>query len=485
MRIISVSKQLPPTPSSDILDLLEKGDNMDFRQKRELILKGPMTRVILTLSLPMMINNFIQTIYNLTDTYFVSRIGGNEVAAIQFTWPMMFFMMSFGIGFSMAATSLMSQYIGAHDDEKAQRVGGQILLISLVFSTVVGIAGGLLSRPILSLMGIDGDLLANADAYLSVMFYGMPGMFMIFAYNGIRNGQGDTLRPMILSAFSVGLNILLDPIFIFTLGMGVRGAAIATVISRVLFGALAVTKLFFNRDLRISLEDLVPDPAVIRKITGIGLPSSVGQSTAALGFAVLNVFIVSFGESTLTAFAIGNRISSLVLMPAMGIGSALASIVGQNLGADQVERSRASVKKSAQLTTLFLAIGGSVLLFFARDIVDLFANTPEQAEQSFTYMRLIVISLPLMGFFQIFIGVFQGSGHTMYALAMMMGRLWALRIPMILLFKTYTDFGPNGVWYAMVLSNLLTVLFGLAIYLTGRWEHKVIKKSEVLGVETP
>jgi len=193
---------------------------------------------------------------------------------------------------------------------------------------------------------------------------------------------------------------------------------------------------------------------------------------------VLNMFIISFGQSTLAAFGIGNRINSLVLMPAMGIGNALATVVGQNLGADKKTRARNAVKTSALITTSFMIIGGLIVYPLIPYIIRAFTEIPDISNQGIVYLRLVTLSLPLMGFFSIFVGTFQGSGHTILAMIIMMGRLWLLRIPMIILFKNYTSWGSKSVWYAMVLSNFFISIIGLIIYLSGKWEKKVIKNEK-------
>ncbi|KPU27159.1 multidrug transporter MatE [Caloranaerobacter sp. TR13] len=450
---------------------------MDYNKKRELILNGSMPKVILTLSLPIMFNNFVQTIYNLTDTFWVSKLGSTEVAAMTLVWPIIFLLMSLGIGVSIAGTALISQYVGSDNLNDATDVAGQIISFSFVFSLFLGIIGSLLSHNIVKAMGGEGQLLTNAADFLRIIFLGMPTMFIFFAFNSIKQGQGDTITPMKYSTASVALNMILDPIFIFVFNMGIKGAAIATVIARGIFAFYAVYALFTKTDgIHLNIKHLHINKVVLTKLIKIGLPSSIGQSTTAFGFAILNVFIISFGNSTMAAFGIGNRINSLVLMPAMGIGSALATIIGQNLGANNIDRAKKAVKTSTILTTIFLVVGGSVLFTFAEKIIDLFTNDPEVLSQGTYYLKLISASLPFMGFFQIFIGTFQGSGHTISAMILMMGRLWGLRIPLIVLFKKFTALGTNSVWFAMVLSNAIICLVGLVIYMTGKWQKKVIKE---------
>lgn len=453
---------------------------MDLSQKRNLILHGNMTHVIITLAFPLMLNNLMQTVYNLTDTFWVSKLGDVEVAAITLVWPVFFFFMSLGVGLSIGGTALISQYIGSGRKQEATEVAGQILTFSFWLSLIFGVIGVTMSPFVVKAMGAEGVLLSQATAFLQITFIEIPFMFMIFAYNSIKQGEGNTLTPMILSGLSVGLNIILDPIFIFTFGLGIRGAAWATVLSRAIFTVYAIHTLFYKSEgIRLKWSHLHWNTSILNKILVIGIPSSIGQSTTALGFGLLNAFIISYGSNSIAAFGIGNRVNSLVLMPVMGIGNALATIVGQNLGADQVQRAKKAVHHSMVFTTLLMIVGGAFLFVLSPLIIRQFSNNPDVIRQGTYYLRLISLSLPLMGFFQIFIGTFQGSGHTISAMVLMMGRLWGLRIPLILLFKNYTDWGSNGIWYAMNLSNLFVCLVGVGIYSTGKWQQKVIKKRSM------
>lgn len=451
---------------------------MDYLRKRDLILHGPMLKVILVLSGPVMLTNFIQTLYNLVDTYFVGWLGTTEIASVQFIWPVIFLMMSIGMGLSLASTSLISQYTGADSHEKAKKVAGQILTLSTVLAVTIGSIGFIFTGPLLRLMQADGALYTNAKAFLEIMFLGLPSMFLMFSYSAIKTGLGDTYTPMKISAMSAVSNMFLDPLFMFTFGFGLRGAAIATVLARAVFGIYAVLTLF-NRsnDFHIEISDLKPDFTFLSQIVRMGLPNSFGQSMTSLGFMIMNIFIVGFGQATLTSFAIGNRISGLILMPAMGVGSALASIVGQNIGADNLKRAKEAVKTSVLVTTAVLIAGGSLILYFAQDIVMIFSDDPLVINQGTYYVRLITASLPLMGIYQILIGTFQGSGHTVFAMIMMMGRLWFFRLPLIILLGRFTDLGSNAVWYSMITSNFLICLVGTAIYFSGKWHTKTIKTT--------
>ncbi len=458
---------------------------MDYLKKRELILYGPMLQVIIRLSGPVMLTNFIQTLYNLVDTYFVGWLGTAEIAAVQFVWPIIFLMMSIGMGLSLAATSLISQFTGAHEYDSARRVAGQILSLSTLLSITIGILGFAGTGTILRLMQASGDLYTNARQFIEVIFLGLPTMFLMFSYTAIKTGLGDTYTPMKISAMSAFSNMFLDPLFMFTFGFGLRGAAIATVLARGVFALYALYTLFDRtQDFHLNFADLKPDFSILKQIVKIGLPSSFGQSMTSLGFMIMNVFIVSYGQATLTAFAIGNRISGLILMPAMGVGSALASIVGQNIGADNLERAKESVRTSTLVTSIVLLAGGALILFLSESIVHVFSEDPLVLSQGTFYLRLITASLPLMGIYQILIGTFQGSGHTVYAMIMMLGRLWFFRLPLIIFLGKITSWGPNTVWYSMITSNFLICVVGGIIYFSGKWHEKTIKIDETVEVRS-
>jgi len=304
---------------------------------------------------------------------------------------------------------------------------------------------------------------------------------LFFSFTTIKQGQGDTLTPMKYGAASLLLNIILDPIFIFTFGLGIKGAAMATVFSRGVFAIYAMYKLFENIDgsIRMNKKLLKPNINDSKKLLLVAIPSSVGQATEAFGFTILTMFVLSFGESTVAAFGITNRINSLILMPAMGIGTALATIVGQNIGADNIDRAKQAVKTSALLSTTFLVAGGTIILLSADTLIGLFTKNSDVLSQGTYFLKLITLGLPLMGFYQIFIGTFQGSGHTVISMILMASRLWIFRIPLVIILKNITDLGEKSIWFAMISSNVLICLIAFILYLSGRWQKKVIQDNKL------
>ncbi len=452
------------------------------KNKRSFILKDNLYKVIGVLAIPIMINNLIQTLYNLVDGLWVSKIGSVEFAATGFVWPVNFLFISMGMGLSIAGTSIISQFIGADKYEEANKYASQLIVVSFLSSILFAIIGYIISPFVVRLMGGTGELARNSIIYLKITFLDMPFMFLFFNFNSIMNAEGNTVFPTVLSAISAVLNMILDPIFIFTFNMGIAGAAIATLLSKAVL-AIAGIYVLMRRSSKVrpSFRNFRFNGEIIKKIISVALPSSIGQSGSALGFMALNGFIVSYGTATLAAFAMVNRITSLVSQPAMGIGAALTSIIGQNLGCNQLKRAKEAFAKAIKLTIGFSALGLIVLLAFDKQIIGFFMQSKDDMmviSEGITYLKYIAWSMPLMGIFSVLQGVFQGSGHTRYSMEMEVGRLWFVRLPMILIFKNFTNIGSVGIWFSMSFSNLIICIFGYIMYRKGAWEKNIIHHKD-------
>ena len=310
----------------------------------------------------------------------------------------------------------------------------------------------------------------------------MPFMFLFYNFNSIMNAQGNTITPTLLNGMSAVLNVILDPIFIFTLDMGIAGAAIATLISRAILAIVSMYILMRSPSLlKPSLKGFKFNKGKIKKIVKIALPSSIGQSGTALGFMVLNTFIASYGTATMAAYGMVNRITSLVMQPAGGIGAALTAIVGQNMGANQMDRVKEAFRKAINFTVTIGVIGGLIMLWKDEEIIHLFMQSKDSMEtirQGVSYLRYSAFFTPLMGIFNVLQGMFQGSGHTKYSMSMEIGRLWFVRLPMILVFKHLTNIGPTGIWISMTVSNLIACIYGFLIYRRNTWQERVVQLEE-------
>ena len=442
------------------------------------LLEGNLYRTILRLSLPIMVNNFIQTLYNLVDSLWLGRVGSDELAAVSFVWPINSLFIAVGMGLSIAGISLMSQHLGADEREEANRYATQLTAVAVLSGVVFGLIGSALSEPFVRLMGAQGDMMEYSAAYLHIQFLDTPFMFFYYIFNAIMNAQGNTLTPTLISGISALMNMVLDPLFIFVFHMDVEGAALATVLSKVTMALAGAYVLWRNHGvISLDFHHFRFDKERISRCMKVALPSIIGQSGSSFGFIVLNSFIVSYGTATMAAFGMVNKIFDLVNQPFSSVAGSLTAIVGQNIGANNLQRAKEAFFKVSRI----VLIGGSFvalfLFFFRYLLIDFFLPTkdePETIRQALEFLQIMAWSAPLMGMFFTFQGLFQGSGHTKYSMAMEVGRLWGMRLPMILLFKTFTDIGSLGVWISMTSSNFLICVFAFLMYRYGKWQQPAL-----------
>ena len=286
---------------------------------RDQILNGDILKTTLNLAWPVMLSNAFQTVYNLTDAYWLGKLGPEAVAAPSLSWPIMFLLISLCAGFAIAGLSMVSQYVGAGEMEKANKAAGQLYTIFIASSLVVAVTGYLGAEAILRLINVPEGILPIAVDYLKITFLGIPFMFLSFGFQALLRGYGDTRTPMILSVSSAVLDTILDPFFVFGWwglpAMGASGAALTTVMTRGLSGLIGMYLIFSGKvGLKISLRDLKPDWAFMRRIITIGFPASIGQSGTALGMTVLTAMISTEDRVLggmgylLSAYGIGSRI---------------------------------------------------------------------------------------------------------------------------------------------------------------------------------
>jgi len=331
------------------------------------------------------------------------------------------------------------------------------------------------------IMGAGLDLLPDATAYIRIIYAGIPAMFAMFVVTALLNGVGDTVTPMKLMGISVALNILLDPFLIFGWGpfpaWGVAGAAIATVIARGVIAVVGVALLFSRRlGIRIRPRHLILRRPVVRQIVAIGLPASLGQSGAALGFSIMTGILARFGTAVVSAFGIGNRVISIALMPAMGLGQATATMVGQNLGAGLHKRAKKCARTAMMVSSAILVIASALVLALRASLIRVFIADEEVITLGTRMFVLVAMAFPFMGILQVAIGTYQGSGHTVYSMFFSLFRLWGLRLPLVYLLGFTAGLGPDGVWWAMLASNFGAATLSLGFFLTGNWKHRVIKE---------
>jgi len=480
------------------------------------VVDGDLVKPLLVLSLPIIATNLLQVGYNLADTFWVGRLGQAAVTALSFSWAIVFLVISLAGGFAVAGTVLVAQNKGAGNDARVDHVAGQTVGFVVALSALFSLAGYLLVPWLLTLIGaVPGTAeYALSVTYSRTMFLGIPFVFGFFIFQGLLQGWGDTRTPLYLMALGVALNVLLDPFLIlgfennvlfawlgladlqaslyaatgFT-GFGVQGAAVATILSRGVGAVVAMGLLLSGRvGINPSAGDFLPDRATVRKIVRIGAPASLEQSTRALGVTALTALVALASQEAVAAYGIGNRLTSLVFLPAIGLARGTETVVGQNLGADQADRAKRAVFVAVGIIAGVLAAVSVAAVALAEPITAVFItgeNAAAVVDVGADYIRIVGVTFAFLGVFRVVQGGFRGSGSTRTAMAFSMLALLVFRVPPAYALVAWFDVGASGVWYAIAFSNVAVLLVAGAWFLRGTWTEGVVDPGGGPGPPSP
>lgn len=447
-------------------------------EKRTLILEGNLFQAILTLAVPVMINSFIQSMYNLTDTFWLGKIGTDSQAAITLVSPVQNILINFGAGITTAGSILISQYLGARQDKEANKMANHICLCSLIFSILCALTCWLITPSIVRWLGADGAIYKFGISYLRIVVLDLPFLFMINLYTSVKQSQGDTVRPMLLNLLGVCINLVLDPLFLIGFRWGIAGAATATLLAKIPSAVIAVIILRSNKQLvRLSFKDFKFEKDKMLSILKIGLPTAVGGSTMQLGFLLMTKNVNAYGTKATTAYGIGNKINGIITLPANGIGSALSTIVGQNFGANNIKRVDKSFHYALRMGAIFLFVFGMILSrrFIAEPIVRFFTSDEEVVPLATEFLSIMAMCCWTNAFYNVTQGLFQGCGHTMITMAVDASRIWIFRFLTLWICSSILKMGVESVWYAVVISNATSAVILYCLYWTGIWKKRTIK----------
>ena len=491
------------------------------RVSDESITEGSLVRPLFHLAWPIVVIQLLQVTYNVVDTLYLGRLSAEAVGAISLAFPLIFLLIAVAGGFTTAGAILVAQYTGAEGDRSAGLVAGQTIFTVSVLSVFIGIAGYFYTRPALELLPSDADTAATviplAADYMEVIFAGIPLMFGFFVFSALMRGYGDTRTPMAVMLVSVVLNVFLDPFLIFGFadnplfewlasvpvagaldpvaleaslfaltgftGYGIEGAAIATIFSRGVATAIGFWLLFATGlGPAVAVSHLVPDLGFIRDIFQLGLPSSVEQTTSALAMITLTAMVVTFSPPVVAAYGLGNRLISLVFLPAMGLGRAIDTMVGQNLGADRADRAARSVKLAAGTGAGVMFLVAVVAVTFTEPIVGVFLgdvpDAPATVSYAVEYVRIRSVEFAFIGVSQVILGAFRGAGNTKTAMVISILTLWVGRVASVGYLVFIAGWGATGVWVGMALGNVLGAVVGVAWFARGTWTERYIDEPD-------
>lgn len=444
---------------------------------------GSIPRHLVMFSLPLLFGNLFQALYNTVDSIWVGRfIGSEALGAVSVSFPIIFALTAMVMGVTMAATVLVSQYAGAKDEEMISRTVNNSFLILGIAGIVVSLIGIFFSRQILIWINTPNEVLGHAVEYLQ---YYSAGLLFMFGYNvlsSIMRGLGDSKTPLIFLIIATITNIILDPIFIrglwFIPEMGIKGVAIATVISQGLSFFLALSYLNNqNHIVKIRLKELKFDRELTLKTLKIGLPTGIQQTIVSLGIVIMTSVINSFGTATVASFGAASRLDQFAHMPAMSIGLAVSSLTGQNIGAQKKERVHEVYKWGCIFTGAIAALFTLFALVAPQLLIKLFSDEAPVLEIGSRYLRIVGLSYVPFSLMFVTNGILRGAGDTMPTLVFSVVSLWIVRIPLARYLSAIEALGSDGIWIAMAISSLLSMLMSQVYYASGRWKNITLTKK--------
>jgi putative MATE family efflux protein len=445
------------------------------------------SKALWSLAIPIMLGMGIQTLYNLVDMIFIGTLGGQSITGIAFNMPLFFLVLGLTMGLGTGVTASIARFIGQNNKKEADNSAEHAIFMAVVISLFLSSLGLLFGERILSLFGAEGEILSIGWEYLHVMCVGMP--FMIFSgfFRSILAGEGDMKLPMMVAGLGTVLNIILDPIFIFDLenygglgfGLGVAGAAMATVISQVIVFCVFIYMLFVKKHSYITfrLKDFSFSSDIIWDIVKVGLPASLSMVVMAIGQGVFNKILIHFSADTVAAYQVAGRLDMLVFLPIFSVGASLTTLVGMFFGAKEYDILRFTIKYGI-MSAFCITVLSSVLIYLFADLaVGFFTDDELIISIAVTFLKLFAFVYPLISVGITTGRVLQGLGKGLPVLVITIVRVLGVSAPLAFLFIFYMGKPVEWVWYSMMISTI--VAFTIAVI----WLLSTIRKLPTVELD--
>src|SRR5664280_612987 len=456
---------------SDVKEAIS-GSEQDFTE-------GKLSRAILLLSIPAVLEMIMESIFVIVDIYFVSKLGANAVATVGITESMVTIIYAIAIGLGMATTSMVSRRIGEKNPDAASVAAFQAILTGIVVSVIIGLPGALYSKKLLGLMGASKQIVDSMSGYTSIMLGGNIVIMMLFIINAIFRSAGDAAVAMKVLWIGNIINIILDPCLIFGLGpfphMGVAGAAIATSIGRGTAVMVQFYLLFFGKKrIRLSTAHLLVDFRIMVKLLKLAF-GSIGQNLIGTTSWIALVRILSiFGSEVVAGYTIALRIIGFTLLPSWGISNAASTLVGQNLGAKKPDRAEKAVWVTGYINMILLGVIGLILILFPETFIRIFINNENVIKSGILGLRIVSIGYIAYGFGMVLVNSFNGAGDTSTPLKINIFAFWLVEIPLAWLLALKLGLQEEGVFVAIVVAESLMTLIAWLVFRRGKWKLKEV-----------
>ena len=444
--------------------------------------EGNPVKQILTFTVPMLLGNIAQQLYNTVDSIIVGRyIGDNALAAVGSAGPVFNLMFVLFMGISVGASIMVSQYYGARQRENLSRSIGACITLTGIASVIIMIVGPLVTRPLLVLLGTPESIIDWCANYLIIIFLGMAGSGYYNILGGVLRGLGDSISALVYLLVATGLNIVLDWLFVAKVGLGVPGVALATIMAQFVSAFLTIRKLTKMQEyFDLRKEYLKPEKVFSGQLIRLGLPSGITQAIFSMSMIVVQSLTNTFGEQYIAANVIVMRIDGFVMLPAFSFGSAMTTYAGQNIGARKLDRVSLGAKQGTLAAMGISAVLTALILLIGRSIMGIFTSTGELIEMSYHMMSIIAVGYIAMEVTQCLSGIMRGAGDTVTPMWISMITSVLVRVPLAygLVYMTKTPENPVGNCYMMQWSMLITWLLGafltFILYRHGKWKKMAV-----------
>lgn len=436
---------------------------------------GPILKPLILFSGPIMLTNLLQTSFQIVDSLWVGNILGAEaLGAVAVATTILVTVLSFILGLNNAALTILSQQYGRRDEAGLRNYLNAFIVIMTMMSAGFGIAGYLSAEPLLRLIGTPETIMDMAVTYLQISFL---GMFFLFGYNFINTvlrALGDSRTPMRIVLLAVVMNAILAPVFMFVLDLGIIGAALATVLSQGLAFLYSLSHSYRHKLIPFSRPSL-PKKNEVKLIMELGIPGGLQMAVIHAGIAAILSVVTAFGSDTVAGFSAAQRLDSLIMLPAMALGTAVNSMAGQNIGVGDWSRVRRIAKYAALYNFGLMVTVAVIVIIFAEPAIRLFIRDDSAVEFGTVYLRTVALCYPFLGLNFVLNGIVRASGAMYQVLVLNIISFWLLRFPLADFFSS--QYGEIGIGVGMGVSFILSSVFAYMYYKFGGWKEKVLFKS--------
>ncbi|CAN5535754.1 MATE family efflux transporter [soil metagenome] len=440
--------------------------------------KGSLRTAVILLAIPMMLEMCLESVFAVVDIYFVNRLGSHAVSVVGLTEAVITLVYSAAIGLSAAATAVVARRVGEKNPEAASEAAAQSLIISGILILVMSIAGYHYAENILRLMGAEEKAVQMGVNYTRIMLGGSAVVVLLFLINGIFRGAGNASIAMRSLWIGNGCNIILCPLLINGLGpipaFGITGAAMATVIGRGIGVIYQLIHLFADKNEYLQMKNIrwVPKFEIIKSISTIATPAAVQFIIQSASWIFLAAIVAKYGSEASAGYQTAIRLFVFFILPAWGISNAAATLVGQNLGANQPERAEMSVRKIAKYNAVLMSGVMLFFIFFTRPLIAFFIPDTTHAEYDYAVQALRIISSGyiLYGIGMVLMQAFNGAGDTRTSTYISLVGFWFFQVPLAWVLARYLEMGPLGVFISIPVAEVLVTAIYFYYFRKGKWK---------------